>query len=48
MEDTLAARWSAVQQQVTAAAFEAGRAPEDITTIVVTKFQALMRMMPFG
>ena len=38
MEDTLAARWSAVQQQVTAAAFEAGRAPEDITTIVVTKF----------
>ena len=38
MEDTPAAKWSAVQQQVATAAMEAGRAPEDITTIVVTKF----------
>jgi hypothetical protein len=38
MTDTPASRWHALQGQVAAAARQAGRSPEEITTIVVTKF----------
>ena len=38
MTDTPASRWHALQEQVAAAARQAGRSPEEITTIVVTKF----------
>ncbi len=39
MSDTLATRWHTIQDQIAEAARGCGRAPEDVTTIVVTKFQ---------
>lgn len=38
MSDTLADRWHSVQEQVAQACQDSGRNPEEVTTIVVTKF----------
>ena len=38
MSETLADRWQRVQHQVTSACDDAGRSPDEVTTIVVTKF----------
>jgi PLP dependent protein len=38
MPDTLADRWHSVQEQVAQACQDSGRNPEEVTTIVVTKF----------
>ena len=38
MSETLADRWQRVHDQVESACEDAGRSPDDVTTIVVTKF----------
>ena len=38
MSETLADRWQRVQHQVASACDDAGRSPDEVTTIVVTKF----------
>lgn len=38
MSETLADRWQRVQRQVASACDDAGRSPDEVTTIVVTKF----------